>query len=282
MRFSPHPSVFFRAASGSASVLSSASGSHFARCAIGCKIRKGVTRRADCVWNLSPFVKLLLHSNLLNQKRAQALCVLAPPTRHQHEPLHRYQLECPFTGSVRTVFMQLTRCALVFSFMWALATSTEPSLSLDRNNTHQLGSWPYQNATIGTTYSVIVVRQNARPSSQLQDQTRFRFFSRTLEGIGRVWVQFAKPGRTRWRSGEAPFRVVHRDGVDKRVRIVFVDDVLDARKQVSDATVTYFTRSHPCAEGNRSCLDLMVVNFDCLRSGSHTSGGFRKPLMSSP
>lgn len=79
------------------------------------------------------------------------------------------------------------------------------------------------------SYSVLVLSPSVKPSSQFRDKERVRFFSAFPEGSGVVSMQFVDLPR-RWPrgNGDSPIHAKHPDGVDKRVRVVFLLRELDS------------------------------------------------------
>ncbi|CAM9626304.1 unnamed protein product [Scytosiphon promiscuus] len=79
-----------------------------------------------------------------------------------------------------------------------------------------------------STVSVIVVEWRPHESNLFRDKERVRAFSNADDGGAVVQsVQFATPfPQAAWEASGHPFDVAHAEGVDKRVRIVFITDFM--------------------------------------------------------
>lgn len=108
---------------------------------------------------------------------------------------------------------------VALAFMWTEAVCVGQSV-LERS-VRSLTNWVDTGIANGTTYSVIVEANNPRPSAQFADKERVQFFSRFIEGDV-VSVQHI-PHLPEKADGSM-ISAQHLEGVDRRVRMVFVPD----------------------------------------------------------
>lgn len=122
---------------------------------------------------------------------------------------------------MRTIPTMLAHCMLALAFMWTALVCVESAIN--RNN--QLPeAWTEEGIVSGTTYSVIVEATNPRPSSQFGEKQRVQFFTHRLFGGGGVVSVQYTPHLPAEVHGSLLVRR-HPDGVDKRVRLVFLSDM---------------------------------------------------------
>lgn len=142
--------------------------------------------------------------------------------------------------TMRTGFKQLARCLAVLTSRWTAGSCHEHSLDTHYRRPFSVEGWVDQTwAHRGfvesddapavrvdqrnVSYSVIVLSPSTKPSNQFLDRERVRFFSPFPRGSGVVSVQFVDlPTRWEPRMRDSPIHVRHPDGVDKRVRMVFL------------------------------------------------------------
>ena len=126
---------------------------------------------------------------------------------------------------MRTIFKKLAPCIVHLSFVWIRAAGDGDTLLTDTQVKENGVGWTDKGVVEGATYSVIVIDTNPRPSNQLRDQQRVRAYSK-LNGDRIVSVQFVNPvPLDPWVIDKPPYSVGHPDGVDKRVRLVFIADI---------------------------------------------------------
>lgn len=108
---------------------------------------------------------------------------------------------------MRSLGIQQTRVVVILFNLWTMASSVDLSITEEQTarNTTTL-QWTDESKVSGTSYSVIVARDNPKPSSQFQDETRVRFFAQSTEEIEKFLVQFVRPyPEERWKQGKLPF-----------------------------------------------------------------------------
>jgi len=120
--------------------------------------------------------------------------------------------------------------------------------------------WTDESVVEGTTYSVIVVDTNPRPSNQFRDQQRVRAYNRQSGG-GIVSVQFVNPAPPlkQWVEDEPPFFVGHPEGVDKQVRLVFIVDLGSRRLPEAKPTSNQVRGSGRVAKPSKRLVFLHVL-----------------------
>lgn len=130
---------------------------------------------------------------------------------------------------MHAILKRLARGVVVLFCVSAALAEENPSLDEEeRIFKANWGGWAEEEGILnGTTYSVVVVAGNPKSSNLFRDQQRVRAFYRTSDGGGVASVQFASPRPQQpFLAGvEPPFGVGHPDGVDKRVRIIYVSDL---------------------------------------------------------
>lgn len=135
----------------------------------------------------------------------------------------------------QSVARQLARCGLVLGIV--LPSSISQQLYLDTDGTEAgTRTGDGEDGFNGTTYSVIVVASNPRPSSHFRDEQRVRYFNRLSGERDVVSVKFGTPTpQTMPSVDNPPFGLRHPNGVNKRVRLIFWPDL--GRRQPSDSQV---------------------------------------------
>lgn len=151
----------------------------------------------------------------------------------------------PLQVTMFTIFKQFPRCLVVLASMWTAGSCHEHYLDAHYRYPFSVEGWIDQSWShrgslesnahaadadqSNVTYSVIVLSPSTKPSSQFLDEQRVRFFSPFPGGSGVVSVQFVDlPTRWPQHIGRSPFHIRHPDGVDKRVRMVFLRRDLDS------------------------------------------------------
>lgn len=147
-------------------------------------------------------------------------------------PLHNFVGSAILMGSM--VMMRLACCvtapekstsAAVPAMDWSTDKVIDGGVALGMDPDHETG-WTADGNGHGTTYSVIVVASDPHTSNLCRDMRRVRAYNQ-----GVVSVQFVSPHPSAGldtRRGESPFYARHPQGVDERVRIVHVTDLVEA------------------------------------------------------